>query len=58
MSSDPNIPVEETAEAQEYLESKKADYQEKIANKEEYWEAKSQKWQQEALLKIQCLKKY
>ncbi len=48
MSSEPNTPIEETAEAREYLEGKKADYQEKIANKEEYWQSKSQKWRQEA----------
>ncbi|CCQ65126.1 hypothetical protein CWATWH0402_1005 [Crocosphaera watsonii WH 0402] len=48
MSTDPNTPIEETASAKEYLEGKKADYEEKIANKEEYWEAKSQKWRQEA----------
>ncbi len=48
MSSNSNIPIEETAEAQEYIESKKGDYQDKIANQEEYWQSKAQKWQNEA----------
>ena len=48
MSTDPNIPIEETAKAKEYLEGKKADYQNKIANKEEYWQLKAQKLQLEA----------
>ncbi len=48
MSTESNIPVEETAEAKEYLEGKKADYQDTIANKEEYWQLKAQKWQLEA----------
>ncbi|EAZ88624.1 DUF3560 domain-containing protein [Crocosphaera chwakensis] len=48
MSKEENTPIEETAEAQEYLENKKADYDDKIANKEEYWSLKAQKWQNEA----------
>ncbi|MGB5772768.1 MAG: DUF3560 domain-containing protein [Crocosphaera sp.] len=48
MSSDPNIPIEETAEAKEDIDSKKVDYQDKMANKEEYWLSKAQKWQNKA----------
>lgn len=39
MSTEENIPIEETAEVREYLEGKKTDYQDKIAKKEEYWES-------------------
>lgn len=48
MATNPNIPIEDTAEAKEYLEGKNTDYQDKIAKKEEYWESKAQKWQAEA----------